>query len=70
VTVTTTAGGVTIGPPVEFATAPRRDGFSYAFEVGADGRLLMTHTSGRDHVSVVFNWPEALAKVERAGASR
>lgn len=67
VAITTTASGITTGLPVEVATVPRRDGFSYAFAVGADGRLLMTRTSGRDHVSVVFNWPQALAKLEGAG---
>ena len=68
VPVTMTAEGLTSGPPVEVATVPMRDGFSYAFEVAPDGRVLMTHTTGRHHVSVVFNWPQALTKIERAGA--
>ena len=36
--------------------------------VGPDGRVLLLHTTGRDHLAVIFNWPAAIRELERGGA--
>ncbi len=60
--------GITASQSKELATVPARDGFSSTFEVAADGRLLMTRTSGRDHIAIILNWPNELKRLEAAGA--
>jgi len=69
-TVSPTGSGITIGDPLLLATAPPRDGFSLAFDLATDGRVLMTHTTGGDHIAIVLNWPAELQRIEKVGIGR
>jgi hypothetical protein len=49
----------------------RRDRLSADFDVTPDGqRFLMRLSRGRQHVSLILNGPDELARIESAGASR
>ena len=55
-------------PIKDVGEAAVRDGYSAPFVVGPDGRVLLLHTTGRDHLAVIFNWAEAIRGLEQGGA--
>jgi len=42
----------------------------WTFDVAADGRILTTHTPGRDHVAVLLNEPDEVKRIETSGVGR
>ena len=62
--------GFESAPPRPVFTAARALGLSDAFDVGADGRLLMFRSIGHDRITLILDWPEGLRRVEASGARR
>jgi len=56
--------------PAWVAALPFRQGYLWAFDVAPDGRILIAHAPGSDHISVLLNWPEEAKRIEAAGFAR
>jgi Tol biopolymer transport system component len=68
--ITTSGGSPTVSKPVVLFQTSGDTNLAPVFEVTPDGKTFyMLRTRGRDHVSVILNWPRDLAQIEATGRS-